>query len=164
MMAHDVPYAMSDAVRRAPMTATASTTRVLLADVRAETLSVDEAIAAVSDPSCGGLVTFLGVVRDHDHGHDVASLDYSAHPSAAQVLHEVCLEVAEAHPDVRVAAVHRVAALEVGDLAVVVAVAAPHRADAFVACRELIDSLKQRVPIWKHQRFADGDDEWVGIA
>lgn len=146
------------------MTTTTSSTRVRLADVRAEPLSVDEVLEAVRDPACGGVVTFVGVVRDHDHGHDVVTLDYTAHPSATDVLHAVCRSVTEAHPGVLVAAVHRVAELAVGDVAVVVAVAAPHRDEAFVAGRELIDRLKHEVPIWKHQRFTDGDDEWVGIA
>ena len=146
------------------MTTTAPSTRVLLADVRDEPLSVDEVMEAVRTPSAGAIATFVGIVRDHDHGHDVVALDYTAHPLAAARLHEVCVAVAEAHPDVQLAAVHRVAALVVGDLAVVVAASAPHRAEAFAACRELIDTLKREVPIWKHQRFADGADEWVGIA
>ncbi len=143
---------------------TTSSTRVPLADVRAEPLSVDEVLRAVRGPECGGVVTFVGVVRDHDHGRDVVRLDYSAHPSAADTLRSVCLAVAEEHPATRLAAVHRVAELGVGDIAVVVAVAAPHRSEAFTACRELIDRLKHEVPIWKHQRFVDGEDEWVGSA
>lgn len=146
------------------MTVTGSSTRVLLAQVRAEPLSVDEVLDAVRDPRAGGVVTFVGIVRDHDHGHDVVSLEYSAHPSAADTLLAVCTAVADEHPSVRVAAVHRVDSLAVGDVAVVVAVAAPHRSEAFVACRVLIDRLKSEVPIWKRQRFTDGDDEWVGIA
>lgn len=146
------------------MTATTSSTRVLLAEVRSEPLSVDEVLEAVRAPGSGGVVAFLGVVRDHDHGHDVRALEYSAHPSASDSLRAVCEAVAEEYPQVRLAAVHRVAELVVGDVAVVVVAAAPHRGDAFVACRALIDRLKREVPIWKHQRFADGGDEWVGIA
>lgn len=138
--------------------------RVRLVDVRDAALSVDEALAAVRDPDCGGLVTFVGVVRDHDHGHAVEGLDYSAHPLAAERLREVALRVAAAHEGVRLAAVHRVGDLVVGDLAVVCAAAAPHRGEAFAACHELIDTLKREVPIWKHQTFADGATEWVGIA
>jgi molybdopterin synthase catalytic subunit len=146
------------------MSSPTASTRVLLADVRDAVLSVDEVVHAVRAPSSGGLVAFLGIVRDHDHGHDVAGLDYSAHPLAAERLHEVCEAVATAHPQTRLAAVHRVGELVVGDLAVVVAVSAPHRGEAFQACRELIDTLKREVPIWKHQNFSDGGEEWVGIA
>jgi molybdopterin synthase catalytic subunit len=139
-------------------------TRVLVAEVRDATLSVDEVVEAVRAPTCGGLVTFIGMVRDHDHGKAVDGLGYSAHPMAAEQLAAVCTRVANAHSTARLGAVHRVGQLAVGDLAVVVAVAAPHRGEAFAACRELIDTLKHEVPIWKHQLFADGEDEWVGIA
>ncbi len=138
--------------------------RVLVADVRDAPLSVDEVLDAVRDSTCGGLVTFVGAVRDHDHGQSVEGLAYSAHPLATEHLAAVCAGVANAHSTVRVGAVHRTGDLVVGDLAVVVAVAAPHRGEAFAACRELIDTLKREVPIWKHQVFADGADEWVGIA
>jgi molybdopterin synthase catalytic subunit len=138
-------------------------TDVVLCDVREEPLSVDEVLAAVRHPECGGIALFVGVVRDHDHGSDVAALDYSAHPSAVETLRRVCEEVGARHGVGRLAAVHRTGHLEVGDTAVVVAVAAPHRGEAFTACRDLIDTLKSTVPIWKHQRFADGSDEWVGL-
>ena len=138
--------------------------RVLVADVREAPLSLDEVVEAVREATCGGLVTFVGMVRDHDHGKAVDGLGYSAHPLATEQLAAVCTRVANAHSTARVGAVHRVGQLAVGDLAVVVAVAAPHRGEAFAACRELIDTLKHEVPIWKHQVFADGEDEWVGIA
>jgi molybdopterin synthase catalytic subunit len=146
-----------DAAAAAPLTA------VVLCDVREEPLSVDEVLAAVKHPECGGIALFVGVVRDHDHGSDVAALDYSAHPSAVETLRRVCEEVGGRHGIGRLAAVHRTGHLEVGDTAVVVAVAAHHRGEAFTACRDLIDTLKSTVPIWKHQRFADGSDEWVGL-
>lgn len=136
---------------------------VVLCDVREEPLSVDEVLDRVRHPRCGGIAVFVGVVRDHDHGAQVAALDYSAHPSVVDVLAEVCAEVAARHTVARLGAVHRTGHLEIGDLAVVAAVSAPHRGEAFVACRDLIDTLKSRVPIWKHQRFADGSDEWVGL-
>ena len=136
---------------------------VTLADVREQALSVDEALEAVRHPQAGGIATFVGVVREHDHGHDVRALDYSAHPSAVEVLHRVAEEVAGRHEVIRVAAVHRTGHLEVGDLAVVVAVSAAHRGAALEACRDLIDTLKGTVPIWKHQLFTDGADEWVGL-
>ena len=132
-------------------------------DVRDVPLSVDEVIAAVQDRTAGGIALFLGAVRDHDHGRVVTALDYSAHPTASELLDKVAEEVALAHPDVvALAAIHRVGALAVGDLAVVVGASAPHRAEAFAACRAFIDTLKEQVPIWKHEAFADGDSSWVG--
>ncbi|GAB3443979.1 molybdenum cofactor biosynthesis protein MoaE [Phycicoccus ginsengisoli] len=136
---------------------------VVLALVRDEPLGVDEVLDAVRHPRCGAVSLFVGVVRDHDHGESVAALDYSSHPTAADELERVCAQVAARHGVARVAAVHRSGHLEVGDLAVVVAVSAPHRGAAMEACRDLIDTLKSTVPIWKHQRFADGTDEWVGL-
>jgi molybdopterin synthase catalytic subunit len=136
---------------------------VVLAVVREEPLGVDEVLDAVRHPRCGAVSLFVGVVRDHDHGEAVSALDYSSHPTAADELARVCAEVAARHAVARVAAVHRSGHLEIGDLAVVVAVAAPHRGEAMEACRDLIDTLKSTVPIWKHQRFADGTDEWVGL-
>jgi molybdopterin synthase catalytic subunit len=137
-------------------------TTVRLLDVRDEPLSVDEVLAAVSDPGAGGTCVFVGTVRDVDGGRAVTVLDYTAHPSVSAILREVADEVASRHPVNAVAAVHRVGELKVGDVAVVVAAAAPHRGEAFDACRQLIDELKTRVPIWKHQRFDDGGEEWVG--
>ncbi len=137
---------------------------VRLIAVRDSELSVDEVRAAVADPGAGGLALFAGAVRDTDHDRDVAALSYSAHPSAEAELRRVAEVIAEKFPVLGIAAVHRVGDLEIGDLAVVVAVSCPHRAEAFDACRALIDLLKASVPIWKHQRFADGDSEWVGSA
>lgn len=132
-------------------------------DVREKQLSVDEVVAAVTHPAAGGIALFIGVVRDHDHGRSVTALDYSAHPSAAELLATVAEDVAAAHPDVvALSAIHRVGALTVGDLAVVVGASAPHRAEAFAACRAFIDTLKAQVPIWKREEFADGAHEWVG--
>jgi molybdopterin synthase catalytic subunit len=137
---------------------------VRLAELRDAPLSVDEVLSAVSDPAAGGVALFVGTVRDQDHGRPVARLGYSAHPSAEAELHRVAEKVAASHRAIAVAAVHRVGDLAVGDLAVVVAVACPHRAEAFDACRALIDDLKLTVPIWKHQQYASGDSEWVNNA
>jgi len=137
-------------------------TTVRLLAIRDEPLSVDEVLAAVRDPGAGGLVVFVGTVRAHDEGRDVTGLGYSAHPSAADRMRAVADSVAQRFPAVALAAVHRVGDLAVGDLAVVVAAACPHRGEAFDAARALIDELKETVPIWKHQLFADGTDEWVG--
>ncbi len=130
--------------------------------VRESELSVDEVRAAVADPAAGGIALFAGAVRDSDHDQGVSGLSYSAHPTAAAELRRVAEEIAEKFGVIAIAAVHRVGDLAIGDLAVVVAVACPHRAQAFDACRALIDELKASVPIWKHQRFADGTSEWVG--
>jgi len=135
---------------------------VRLIAVRESELSLDEVRAAVSDPAAGGIALFAGAVRDSDHERGVAALSYSAHPSAETELRRVAGAIAEKFPVIAVAAVHRVGDLAIGDLAVVVAVSCPHRAEAFDACRALIDELKATVPIWKHQRFADGTAEWVG--
>jgi len=137
---------------------------VRLIAVRDCELSVDEVRAAVADPGAGGLALFAGAVRDTDHDRGVTALSYSAHPSAEAELRRVAEVIAEKFPVLGIAAVHRVGDLEIGDLAVVVAVSCPHRAEAFDACRALIELLKASVPIWKHQRFADGDSEWVGSA
>ncbi len=137
-------------------------TRLFL-DIRDAPLSVDEVIAAVGGPGAGGVVIFIGAVRDTDGGRGVDTLDYSAHPGAADSLAEVAHKVAADVPVLALAAVHRVGSLAVGDLAVVVAAAAAHRGEAFTACRRLIDDLKAGVPIWKHQQFTDGDEEWVGL-
>lgn len=136
---------------------------IRLAEIRDTPLSVDEVLAAVTDPSAGGTALFVGAVRDEDHHREVSGLGYTAHPQAEDRL-RVVMEKVAAECDVRaLAAVHRVGDLAVGDLAVVVAAACPHRGEAFDACRMLIDDLKAEVPIWKHQVFADGGDEWVGI-
>lgn len=132
-----------------------------------EPLSVDAVLAAVAHPSAGGVVLFIGAVRDHDGPvgavKGVSALDYSAHPQALARLEEVASAVAARHPEVRLAAHHRVGSLQIGDLAVVVAASAPHRDEAFTAARSLIDELKSTVPIWKHQIFSDGSEEWVGL-
>jgi len=135
---------------------------VRLIAVRESELSVDEVRAAVADPAAGGIALFAGAVRDSDHDQGVSGLSYSPHPTAAAELRRVAEEIAEKFHVIAIAAVHRVGDLAIGDLAVVVAVACPHRAEAFDACRALIDELKASVPIWKHQRFADGTSEWVG--
>lgn len=118
--------------------------------------------AAVMTRADGALVVFEGVIRDHDHADAVSSLDYQAHPDAERFLAEVCASIA-ASSGLRVAAAHRVGHLEIGDVALVAAVAAPHRAEAFATCALLVEEIKQRVPIWKRQHLADGPSEWVGL-
>ena len=139
--------------------------QIRLIGVRDTALSVDEVRAAIADPAAGGEVLFVGTVRDNDGNRGVTGLAYSAHPSAEAELRRVAESIGAKYPDaIAVAAVHRVGDLDVGDLAVVVGVACAHRAEAFHACHALIDELKASVPVWKHQRFADGSDEWVGSA
>jgi molybdopterin synthase catalytic subunit len=135
---------------------------VVLADIRESSLSLDEVLDAVRHPLAGGIATFIGVVRDHDHGRGVQALEYSSHPSATRVLLELTQRVGATADVIRLAVLHRVGHLEVGDVAVVVAVSAVHRASALSVCRELIDAVKAEVPVWKHQIFEDGGDQWVG--
>jgi molybdopterin synthase catalytic subunit len=135
---------------------------VKLIGIRETALSVDEVFRAVGDDAAGGTALFVGTVRNHDGGADVDELGYSCHPTAEAEMRRIAEKVVADYPVRALAAVHRVGNLEVGDLAVVVAVSCPHRGEAFDACRKLIDDLKREVPIWKHQKFSDGTDEWVG--
>ncbi|MFI6736908.1 molybdenum cofactor biosynthesis protein MoaE [Nonomuraea sp. NPDC050451] len=135
---------------------------IRLLGIRDTPLSVDEVLAAVGDHAAGGTAVFVGTVREQDHGKPVTRLSYSAHPSAEAELRQVAEKVAADFPVTALAAVHRVGDLKLGEAAVIVAVAAPHRDEAFKASRRLIDDLKANVPIWKHQMFADGETEWVG--
>ena len=136
---------------------------VKCAVIDARPLDVAVLTELVSESGVGGTVVFIGAVRDHDEGKQVTSLSYSAHPSAEALLAKSAERVAVAHPHSRLAVAHRVGDLVIGDLAVVVAAGAVHRAEAFAAARALIDDVKSTVPIWKHQRFDDGSDEWVGL-
>lgn len=139
-------------------------TVIRLAEFRTEPLSVDEVRLAVADPAAGAIALFVGTVRDHDHGRAVSRLSYSAHPSGAEQLRQVAEKVAARFAVRALAAVHRSGDLEIGDLAVVVAAASDHRDEAFAACRALIEDLKQTVPVWKRQLFAEGESEWVNSA
>jgi molybdopterin synthase catalytic subunit len=134
----------------------------VLAGISSEPIAADGVEAFVRASENGAVVSFSGVVRDHDGGRSVSALEYQAHPEAERFLADCCREVA-ASTGLRVAAVHRVGALEIGDTALVAAVAAPHRREAFEACAELVELIKRRVPIWKRQRFGDGVSEWVGL-
>jgi molybdopterin synthase catalytic subunit len=125
-------------------------------------INLDECRSAVASDDSGAVVTFAGVVRDHDGGRSVAALDYEAHPSAEGVLAGVAESVASEFPGVRIAIEHRTGSLTVGDLALACAVSSAHRAEAFAACSRLVDEVKRQVPIWKEQHFTDGTTEWVG--
>jgi molybdopterin synthase catalytic subunit len=137
-------------------------TTVVRAAVVGTPLSVDEHADLVAHDAAGAVVTFAGVVRDHDGGRSVRELEYSGHPTADQVIREVAEDVASRASGVRSLAVsHRIGPLRIGDVALACAVAADHRREAFVVCAELVDEVKRRLPIWKRQVFDDGTDEWV---
>jgi molybdopterin synthase catalytic subunit len=134
---------------------------VALVTVTDEPLDLAAHEAAVSRPEAGAVVSFQGVVRDHDHGRSVRELDYESHPSAEEVLLKVASEIA-ADPDVLAVAIsHRIGKLGIGDVALVAAVSTAHRGTAFAACARLVDEAKAQLPIWKRQLFADGTEEWV---
>lgn len=142
---------------------------VVAALLSADPISVDTAIAAVESQRAGAVVSFSGVVRNHDGGKQVQRLSYSAHPLAQEVLNRIVTELAGAkgaadpdgHP-VRIWVAHRVGPLEIGEPALVCAVASSHRAEAFEICSELVERVKAEVPIWKEQFYTDGSVEWVG--
>jgi molybdopterin synthase catalytic subunit len=136
---------------------------VRLARISGEPLILDECLDAVADPAAGGIGCFIGVVRDHDHDRPVTALEYEAHPTAEATLRDVC-ERFVTDDVVAIAAEHRVGRLGIGDTAVVVVVSAAHRDAALRTSSRLIDAIKAEVPIWKHQFFADGSDEWVNCA
>jgi molybdopterin synthase catalytic subunit len=133
-----------------------------LAYLTSDTINLGPLLDSVQSPARGGIASFLGTVRDHHAGRTVLRLDYSAYVPMAEA--EIARIVAEAESrwDVGVAVQHRLGQLEVGDVAVAIAVASAHRDEAFVACRYVIEELKQRVPIWKKEYFADGTVDWVG--
>lgn len=140
---------------------------VVRAVLSAEPISVDQAIAAVESDTAGAVVSFSGVVRNHDSGKPVDRLSYSAHPTAHRIMADVVAQLVaehsgEAEQPVRIWAAHRIGMLEIGDPALVCAVAAAHRGQAFAVCSELVDRVKLQVPIWKEQFFSDGTVEWVG--
>ena len=135
--------------------------RVALSAVTTQELSVAEHENAVAGPSSGAVVTFAGVVRDHDGGRAVSGIEYVAHPSAGQVLAEVVAEVAARCEVDAVAVSHRLGDLAIGDAALVVAVSGAHRQEAFAAAALMVDEVKHRLPVWKRQVFTDGTDEWV---
>lgn len=131
----------------------------LIADSAIDVAEVEDFVSAAEH---GAVVTFRGVVRDHDGGEAVTALDYQGHPDAEEFLRRVCASVA-ADSGLPVAAVHRVGALGIGDVALAASVAAPHRAEAFAACQALVDRIKVEVPIWKKQHYEDRASDWVGL-
>lgn len=134
---------------------------VELADLRDADLDLAGLIALVAHESAGAVATFTGVVRDHDGGRQVTRLEYEAHPDAAAYIQASAERIVERHRGVRVAVVHRTGPLAIGDTAIIAAVASAHRREAFAAVADLVDDVKATVPIWKHQFYADGSDDWV---
>lgn len=129
--------------------------------VTPDPLDVAQTVDAVASPDCGAVATFLGLVRDHNMGRRVRSLDYECYePLAVSSLERIAAEAAAEWPGARLAIAHRIGSLGIGEASVVIAAASPHRADAFAACRYAIERIKQIVPIWKHEHF-DGGDSWI---
>lgn len=134
----------------------------LLVRITPDPIGADEAVAFVSDPGAGGTCVFLGTVRDHSGAGAVTALSYEAWEELAiRRLEEIAGEMFDGWPLRRVALLHRVGELGVGEVSVVVACSAPHRAEAFEACRHGIERLKQDVPIWKKEHLVSGESSWV---
>ena len=133
-------------------------------EVTEASIDVDRLRAAVRTTAAGAVVEFYGEIRDHDHGRAVASLTYEAHPTAQRVLSEVAADIAARDDVLAVAVAHRFGPVAVGEAALMAVVSSVHRDGAFTGCRDLVDLTKERLPIWKHQVFADGSDEWVNCA
>ncbi|CAM2901168.1 molybdenum cofactor biosynthesis protein MoaE [Actinomyces slackii] len=138
--------------------------RVLRAEVTHEPISAEELAQRVRDAGAGAVVTFAGVVRDHDQGRGVTGIGYSAHPSADRIVADIAQEAAGRQGVAALGLVHRVGDLVVGDTALAVAVSAAHRAEAFATCGHLVEEVKRRLPVWKRQSFTDGSSQWSNIA
>ena len=136
-------------------------TAPLIARVVDEPLSVAAHEEAVADKRAGAVVSFCGVVRDHDGGRSVTELEYVGHPTADDVIAQIAQEFAAREHVHAVAVSHRIGLLGIGDVALACAVSASHRGQAFAACADLVDEVKKRLPIWKRQVFTDGEEEWV---
>ena len=132
--------------------------------VTTDVIVVADFAAAVRSNVSGAVVTFSGDVRDNDHGRAVASLEYEAHPTAQSLLEKVAREIAERHEVLSVSVAHRHGPIPIGESALVAVVSAKHRKAAFSDCADLVDEVKAQIPIWKHQVFTDGTDEWVNCA
>jgi len=132
--------------------------------VGTDPIDAQEIQALVADPAAGASVVFTGDVRDNDHGRTVVALTYEAHPGAEVILREVAQEVLGRHEVIALAVAHRYGPIEIGQSALVAAASARHRQQAFDACIALVEETKKRIPVWKHQRFDDGTEEWVNCA
>ncbi len=160
----DASEAIGDGDRVDVLPPVAGGSPIALCQVSAEAISLDEVRRAVEHSGAGGICIFHGVVRDHADGKQVSRLDYEAHENLAhREMMRVLERVIEEHPGVRIAAVHRVGKLGIGDVAVCVAASAAHRDDAFTACRKAIDRIKETVPVWKKEWGPDGQAHWVNL-
>ncbi len=137
---------------------------VVHAEVTAQPLLPESLLALVRDDAHGAEVLFVGSIRDHDGGRSVQALEYEVHPSAAATLVELAQQVATDHPQARVAVAHRYGVVPIGEAAFVVAASSAHRGAAFAAAQDLVETVKEKLPIWKRQTFADGTQEWVNSA
>ncbi|WP_246465128.1 molybdenum cofactor biosynthesis protein MoaE [Ruania alkalisoli] len=146
------------------MSSTLNDAPVVRAAICAQPLGVGAHQDAVTGPADGAMACFVGTVRDHspDAAGRVVLLEYIAHPDAQETLERIAADVADRYGQVRVAVSHRTGELGVGDVAIVACVASAHRADAFDACRDLVETVKAELPIWKKQVLADGSHTWVG--
>ena len=138
--------------------------QLMQAVVTSDAISIADLAALVADQSCGALVTFTGDVRNHDGEKAVATLTYEIHPTSAEQLEKITHSVINRFDVVKVAVAHRYGQIAIGETAFAVAVSAHHRSQAFDACGALVDEIKAKLPIWKHQVFVDGSDEWVNTA
>ncbi|WP_180342424.1 molybdenum cofactor biosynthesis protein MoaE [Actinomyces wuliandei] len=140
-----------------------SRARVVRAEVTTVPVSVTDLAGLVEDSAAGALVTFSGVVRDHDGGREVIGIHYACHPTARDVAARIATEVGVCHGVRALGVVHRVGDLVVGDTALAVAVSADHREPAFAALSELVEEVKRSLPVWKYQRFTDGTAQWTNL-
>ena len=136
---------------------------VVLAQISERPLDVGATQALVAHEAAGAVVSFSGVVRNHDIGQAVDSIEYSSHPQAGEILAALAAEAAGRDGVRAVAIAHRVGHLHVGDVAMVAVVAAEHRGQGFQAASDLVDEVKKRLPVWKKQHFSDGHSEWTGL-
>lgn len=155
----DAPVTADDEIALIPPVSGGSSTLA----VRNGPITVEEVERAVRHGGAGAVVSFTGTVRDHTDSHEVVALEYEAYVEMAErVLHQIAAEVRASWPEVRLSVLHRIGRLEVGEASVVIAASSPHRADAFSACRQVIERLKEDVPIWKREIRRDGS-VWVGM-
>ena len=138
--------------------------RVVRAEVTEAPISVTELADAVHDAAAGAVVTFEGVVRNHDADRAVTGIGYSCHPTAGQIVEQIARDVAERGRVRALGVVHRVGDLTIGDAALAVAVSSDHRAEAFAVCSEIVEEVKMRLPVWKRQTFTDGSVQWSNLA
>ena len=138
--------------------------RVVRAEVTEAPISVTELADAVQDAAAGAVVTFEGVVRNHDAERAVTGIGYSCHPTAGQIVEQIAQDVAQQGRVRALGVVHRVGDLSVGEAALAVAVSSDHRAEAFAVCSQIVEEVKERLPVWKRQTFTDGSSQWSNIA